>query len=96
LAAIVTAPDEPQDEDPLKAFREAVDKSDLAEAIGMLSAHQQADRVGHWLIAWVEKLEDGKIIIHTHYPDEIEGIGMAEYVRTAISRSWENVEDLED
>lgn len=82
-------------EDPLEPFREAVEgnKSDLAEAIGALAGARDAGTIGHWLIVWVEKLPEGGNNHHTHFEDEVVGLGLAEYAKQSIQRSWEEIVD---
>jgi hypothetical protein len=84
------------DDDPLGAFREAARGSDLAEALGMIQAHRDADAVGHWLIVWVEKRgtpdDPTAIMLHSHYADEIVGMGLARYIEGALDRGFETTD----
>jgi hypothetical protein len=83
----------PDDDDGLRIFRDAAAHSDLAEAIGMITAARDDGSVGHWMIVWQQRVGDDRFVVHSHYADEIVGLGLSRYVGTAIARSWEDADD---
>ena len=77
-----------------EAFHSMEGRLDFAEAMASLMAAHDAGLVRHWLIVWVENDADPAEprTHHTHFEDEIVGLGLAEYARQSIERSWDETD----
>lgn len=83
------------DDDVPEIFRSLDGRLDLAEALAKLADAKDAGTVRHWLIVWVENDADPAEprLHHTHFEDEIVGLGLAKYAEQSIERSWEGDDD---
>lgn len=80
-------------EDGLDAFRDAVEKSDLAEGLGAIQAAREAGTLGHWMLVWTEKAPGEEDTTHSYYEDAVVGMGLAVYLQEAIARSYQDAEE---
>lgn len=83
------------DDDVPEVFRQLEGRLDLSEALALLAAARDAGTLRHWLIVWVENDADPAEprLHHTHFEDEIVGLGLAKYAEQSIERSWETDEE---
>lgn len=79
-------------EDPLKAFRDALDKTDLSEAIGELQRAHDRGVLKNWLITWAEEHEDSKPI-KVRYSDVVSAFGLNSMMGAVLARGWQDCED---
>ena len=78
--------------DGLDAFREAVEKSDFAEAVGMAQSAKDRAALGQWLIAWTESDTDNEQLVYVRFSDGIGALGLAAHAQSSVAKGFDEVE----